>query len=110
MRTFLQQIIHKYDWFSEMECLNVLDDGFNENNIASALLDLARYDDERLRAKAFEVQHRLFSAHGLLFTWCMEAQLLTNDESLQFAHLVTTKLPIVRRLAKGSIEDGAGTR
>lgn len=56
--------------------------------------------------KAFEILYRIFNANWSLFEESLRVQLNTVKDSVSFSHYIDAKLPHIRRLGKGYVEDG----
>ena len=96
--------MERSDWILGGEVLDKKRDRGSEGSLVESILDLTFYDDNKLLTQAFYMIHRLFSATSSLCEYAKQAQLLVVPSSVQLVEKLDADLPIIRRLAGGTIE------
>eukprot|EP00043_Microstomoeca_roanoka_P019214 m.213666 g.213666 ORF g.213666 m.213666 type:complete len:2617 (+) comp16958_c0_seq4:400-8250(+) len=77
--------------------------GFDD--LVEILLDLAKYDYNKLKCKSLQLLNRLYRSAEDLFEFSIEAQLLVEPDSLRLDQDLKVDMPVLRRLGAGQIEE-----
>jgi hypothetical protein len=78
----------------------------DQNDLIEILLDLARYQYNDLTCRALQLINRLYSGAEELFLDAIHAEVVVEPESCTLAREMATKMPTIRRLCAGEIQEG----
>eukprot|EP00039_Didymoeca_costata_P011469 m.161015 g.161015 ORF g.161015 m.161015 type:complete len:2636 (+) comp15183_c0_seq1:24-7931(+) len=101
-REYVRSIVAKSNfitpnWFVQDGCRSA--DGANKNLI-EVLLDLGRYQSQRLLLASFELFQRIYTATDNMFHYAVDAQVLIHEESIQLAKYLQREMPPFRRVSR----------
>lgn len=78
----------------------------DQDDLIEILLDLAKYQYNDLTCRALQLIDRLYSGAEELFLDAIHAEVVVEPESLTLSAYMAQKMPNIRRLCAGEIQEG----